>query len=444
MIMSFFSMPAGRRRPWFSRVAAAAALACVGLAAAACGGSGSAAGGSGAAKSESGPVTISYAIWEAPQLATMKQIAAKFHEENPKITVNIQLTPWEQYWTKLQTSLKGGSGADVFWMNIPNLKKYASGGVLMPLDDYVSRDSVDLDNYVPAVMDAYKFQGHVFALPKDVDSIALWYNKDLFKQAGVAVPTADWTWDDLTAAAQKLTDSSKGVYGIAAPAEDQANYDNTILQAGGSILSPDGKKSGLDSPEAIRGLKLWVDLINKYHASPTLQQMTDTDPEQMFTSGKVAMYYGGSWTVLDMKAVPEAKKFAAVAPMPHDAERYSVSNGLGMVVNSKTKHPDAAWQWVKFLGGKTAAQIQAETGTVIPAYKGMADAWVKSSPEFNLQVFVDQLQYAKPLPSSIDTPAWRDPTAAEFAKAWAGTESVEEAAKKAAAIMNDRLANEGS
>ena len=91
------------------------------------------------------------------------------------------------------------------------------------------------------------------------------------------------------------------------------------------------------------------------------------------------------------------------------------------MINSKTKHPDAAWQLVKYLGGKTAAQIQAETGTVIPAYKGMADAWVKSSPEFNLQAFVDQLQYAKPLPVLPRTPpAWRDPSAAEFAKAWTG------------------------
>ena len=96
----------------------------------------------------------------------------------------------------------------------------------------------------------------MYALPKDVDAIALWYNKELFKQAGVAYPTANWTWNDLTAAAQKLTDPAKGVYGIAAPAEDQANYDNTILQAGGQILSADGKKSGLDSPEAIRGLQL--------------------------------------------------------------------------------------------------------------------------------------------------------------------------------------------
>ncbi|MGN6598494.1 MAG: ABC transporter substrate-binding protein [Actinomycetes bacterium] len=442
--MALSSSSSGRHRRWVRRAVAAAAAVGLGLVTAGCSGSSSAASGDGPATADSGPVTISYAIWEKPQLATMQKIADQFHQENPNITVNIQLTPWEQYWTKLQTSLKGGSAADVFWMNIPNLKKFANGGVLMPIDAYVKRDNVDLNNYVPAVMDAYKFKGHVYALPKDVDSIALWYNKDLFKAAGVDFPTADWTWDDLTSAAQKLTDPSKGVYGIAAPAEDQANYDNTILQAGGNIMSPDGKKSGLDSPEAIRGLRLWVDLINKYHASPTLQQMTDTDPEQMFTSGKVAMYYGGSWTVLDMKAVPEAKKFADVAPMPHDAQRYSVSNGLGMVINSKTKHPDAAWQWVKFLGGKKAAEIQAETGTVIPAYKGMADAWVKSSPEFNLQVFVDQLQYAKPLPSSIDTPAWRDATAAELAKAWAGTQSVEDAAKKAAQIMNDALANEGS
>jgi len=372
----------------------------------------------------------------------MQKLAAQFHAENPNITVNVQLTPWEQYWTKLQTSVTGGSAPDVFWMNIPNFKLYAKGGALLPISDQVAKDNVDMSNYVSAIADAYKWDNKIYALPKDVDAVGLWYNKKLFTDAGVKFPDASWTWADLTAAAQKLTDSSKGIYGIAANAADQLNYYNTILQAGGHIISPDGKSSGYDSPEAIKGLQFWVDLINKYHASPTLAQMTDTAPLDMFTSGKVAMLYGGSWSVLSMVNIPYAKENVDVAPMPKGEQVGGVSNGLGNAIYAKTKHPIEAWQFVKFLGSKEAADILAATGAVIPAYKGTTDAWVKATPEFHLQTFVDELAFTSAYPSSVSSAAWSDFALKEFAAAWSGQESVEDAAKHVADEMNAALAKE--
>lgn len=387
-------------------------------------------------------VTLTYMVWETPQLETMQKLADQFHAENPNITVNVQLTPWEQYWTKLQTSVPGGSAPDVFWMNIPNFEFYAQGGALLPISDQVARDNVDMSNYVSAIADAYKWDNQIYALPKDVDAVGLWYNKKLFTDAGVEFPDASWTWADVTAAAQKLTDPSTGVYGIAADLAEQQNYYNTILQAGGYIISPDGKSSGYDSPEAISGLQFWVDLINKYHASPTLEQMTDTAAEAMFNSGTVAMFYGGSWSVLAMVDNPYTKENADVAPMPMGEQVGGVSNGLGNVIYAQTKHPDEAWQFVKFLGSKEAADIQAATGAVIPAYKGTTDAWVEATPEFHLQAFVDELAYTSTYPSSLNTAVWSDFALKEFALAWTGQESVEDAAKNVADEMNADLAKE--
>ena len=85
--------------------------------------------------SHSGPVTLTYGDVGPTQLPAMKQIIAEFEKENPNITVNVQVTPWDSYWTKLQTAATGGSAPDVFWMNAPNFQLYANGGVLMPLDD---------------------------------------------------------------------------------------------------------------------------------------------------------------------------------------------------------------------------------------------------------------------------------------------------------------------
>ena len=413
-------------------LALGAAVVTAGLALAGCSGGG---GGS-------GPVTISYAVWDDTQAKVMDKLADEFHQANPDITVKVQVTPWEQYWTKLKTAATGGAAPDVFWMNESNFATYANGGVLANLSDRIKGSSIDMKNYIDIQTKAYSWKGDVYGIPKDIDAIGLWYNKTLFQQAGVQPPTADWTWDDMVAAAQKLTDPATGVYGIAAqPAAQQAYY-STIPQTGGQVISADKKKSGYDTPEAIKGIQVWVDLINKYHVSPTLQQMTDTDPDSMFTSGKVAMIYEGSWAAAEFADIPYAKANADVAPMPKLDKPGGVSNGLGNVMSAKTKHPDQAWKFLEFLGSKKAEEAQADAGIVIPAYKGTADGWVKAFPGYHLQVFVDALDHSSQYPSSLNSAVWQDAATAEFNKAWTGDESVPDAAKKVAAMMDKALAAE--
>ncbi len=140
----------------------------------------------------------------------MEKIAEAFTAEHPNVTVEIQLTPYKEYFTKLQTAVSGGSAADVFWMNGPNFQLYASNGVLAPLDD---QGGIDPADYSQGLVDLYTFDGKLYGAPKDFDTVALWYNKELFDAAGVAYPEAGWTWDDFTAAAAALTDPATGRWG---------------------------------------------------------------------------------------------------------------------------------------------------------------------------------------------------------------------------------------
>ena len=388
-------------------------------------------------------VTLSYALWDSEQVPAMQQIIDEFKQTHPNIDVKIQVTPWDDYWTKLQTSATGGSAPDVFWMTLAYFKLYASNGILMPLDDKIAADGIDMSNYVPAIAEAYTYDGVQYGMPKDVNAFGLFYNKDLFTAAGVSFPDASWTWQDVIDAAQKLTDPSKGVYGIAAQEGDELAWYLTVPQAGGYVISEDGKSSGYDKPETIAGIQFWVDLVNKYKASPNLQQMTDTDALSMFTSGKVAMYYGGSWDPVAIADVPAAKAFTDVAPLPKGpAGGKFYSNGLANSIYAKTAHPDEAWQFVSFLSSKRANEIQAESGTVIPAYNGQAGAYVAGLPWMNAQSMIDQLPEALPFPVSENTPVWRRNATAEFAKAWTGEETVEAVANRVAAQMNEALAAE--
>ena len=407
------------------------------LAAAACSGSS----GSG---DDDEQVTLTYAIWDQAQSAAMKQIIEEFHAKHPNIDVQVQVTPWESYWTKLQTSVTAGTGPDVFWMTMVYAKYYATGGGIAPLDDQIKKSKLDMGVYVPAVTKAYTVDGKVYGLPKDVNGFGLCYNKLLFDAAGVKYPDESWTWSNVVAAAQKLTNPQKGIYGFVAPEADELSWYLTVPQVGGQVISADGKTSGYDQPETIKGIQFWTDMITKYHVSPTLQQTTDTDPLAMLTSGKVAMRYCGSWEPEEIAAVPYGKANIDIGPLPAgpDGNRNYYSNGLANSISAKTKHPDQAWEFLQFLGSERAAEIQAKTGTVIPAYEGHADAYAKAMPEFDLQVFVDHLKYAQPFPASTDTAAWRDEATKQFAAAWTGKAPVADVSRQVAEAMNTALSKE--
>lgn len=342
--------------------ALAASLALVATAAAACSSSKT-------STSSGGKTTLSYAIWDQTQQPAMQKIITAFEQQNPDITVKIQLTPYADYFTKLQTAASGGSAPDVFWMNGPNFQLYAANGQLMSL----TSASIKTADYPSSLVSLYTYDNTLYGVPKDFDTVGLWYNKALFKAAGVADPTANWTWADFQSAAAKLTNKAKGVYAVGATLEGQEDYYDTIFQAGGQVISADGKSSGYGSPASISGLEFWTNLIGKGE-SPSLAQMNDTATIDMFESGKLAMYWGGSWDANAFAQNANTKDNVDVTVLPEGVKRATVIHGLANVVYAKTAHPQQAEKFVQFLGSQQAADIEAGTGTVIPAFNDTQQA----------------------------------------------------------------------
>jgi multiple sugar transport system substrate-binding protein len=331
---------------------------------------------------EKGEVTLTYGVWA--QEDVMQQLIDAFEAKNEGIKVEMQVNPWQEYWTKLQVAAQGGTAPDAFWMLADHFQVYAANDQLMPLDDEISKAGVDMSNYPKALVDMFNYEGHQYGLPKDFDTIGLFYNKDLFDAAGVEYPNENWTWDDVKAAAAKLTDKDKGVYGIAAPIDRQQGHYNTIPQAGGSVISDDKKISGYDDPKTQAGLQYWVDFI-KNGQSPTLQQMADTEPVAMFENEMIAMYYGGSYFVQRYYDNEALRAKIDVTVLPKGEKRATVINGIQNVGFANSKHKPELAKFLLFLGSEEAAKIQAASGAVIPAYNGTQQAWVDSMPELNLQ-----------------------------------------------------------
>lgn len=384
-----------------------------------------------------GVVTLTYGVWSQDE--TMQQLIDAFEKENAGIKVELQVNPWTEYWTKLQVGAQGGTAPDAFWMLGDKFQVYAANDQLLPLGDAIKDAGVDLSVYPEALVDLFTYDGELYGLPKDFDTVGLWYNKALFDAAGVAYPTDQWTWDDVSAAAAKLTDPAAGVYGIAAPLNRQEGFYNTVAQAGGHII--ENGKSGYDDPKTQEGLRFWTDL-QAAGVSPTLEQFADTEAVAQFENGSVAMYYGGSFYAQRFYDNESLRAKIDVTVLPQGAKRATVINGIQNVGFAGTKHPEELKKFLLFLGGKEAAEIQAATGAVIPAYEGTQQAWVDSMPELNLQAFIDEIPYGVVYPVSADTAAWNALEDQYLPPAWNGAETVQVAADKLAAAMNDALAKE--
>ncbi|MCU6712880.1 sugar ABC transporter substrate-binding protein [Paenibacillus sp. J5C_2022] len=408
----------------------------------ACGGATENKAGNGDGKTDGGTakkVTITYGGWG---LNTMEPVVKAFNDSHPNIEVKLENTPYKQYWTKLETAATGDTLPDVFWMNGPHIVKYAANGMLADLGENIKADNLDLDNYPKALVDLYSYDGKNYGIPKDYDTIGLYFNKKLFDEKGVSYPDDSWDWSTLVEAAKKLTDSSNGVYGFAAMQYGQEYYYNTILQAGGFVISEDKKTSGYDKPEAIEGVKFLTDMIHVHKVSPTLAQLTETSAADLFKSGKLAMYYDGSWAAVDMVQVDAIKDSVDVAVLPKGKEQGVVLHGLGHVMSAKSKHPKEAWEFIKFLGSKEAAEIAGKAGGAIPAFKGGETNWLSAYPNMNVQIFIDQLAYASPYPVSKDTSVWTTYEEEQLTKAWIGEGSVEDLMKELGRKMNEALAAE--
>jgi multiple sugar transport system substrate-binding protein len=383
---------------------------------------------------------ITYGYWSAAQRPMVEAEIAAFEAQNPDIDVEPQLVPWAQYWTQLQTSVAGGDAFDVFWMNGPNFQVYASQNVLAPLEPALA--DVDVERYPEALVDLYTYRGTVYGMPKDFDTLALAYNKALFDEAGVEYPTADWTWEDLRSAAERLTKGSGNrvtQFGFSAEPNLQRQYGNFIHQNGGRIINEEGTEVLVDEPAACEA----ITFLYEFHedgiapGGPELQAL-NWEPQDAFVSGRIAMYITLPAQVLP---ITQANPNIELAPLPQGRQRATLIHGVAHAVWSRSRNQNAAYQLLNFLASEEAQRIQAETSTVIPAIAGIQDQWLQSVPAVDLEVFLEGLAYTYPYPTSPSGAAWEANVTSVLQEAWLGNVPKSEMCERAAAEGNRALSN---
>ncbi len=385
-------------------------------------------------------VTISYAVWDSNQASLIQQLADSFEAETG-IHVDIQVNGWGDYWTGLEAAATGGSLPDTFWMHSNNIYYYAFNDQLLDLSSYIdASESVDLANYPEGLNQIYNLDGKQYAIPKDYDTIGLWYNKTMFDAADVSYPDDTWTWDDLKAAAKKLTKEDGSQYGVLAPLHSQEGYYNFVYQNGGTIVTDD-RKSGYDDPKTMEAMKYYFDFVRE-GLSPAITD--DAARGEAFQNGLVAMAFFGSWNLSGFAGNDYVVENCDVAVLPksNNGGQASIFNGLGNAIAANTEHPEESWKWIEYLSNEAGQKKQAELGIAISAFNGTADAWAQAYPQFNVKSYMDMIGYAVIRPYTNQTSVWEDKAYELLTDVYNNGGDVDAACKNVAAMMNDAIAQE--
>jgi len=351
-------------------------------------------------------VTISYSIWGDPaELKSQQAIVDAFHAANPKITVKVEVSDWDPYFDKLQTGLAGGAAPDVFAMDGPLFPDYQSRGVLLDLKPYIDRDGYDLTQLADqGVADFTTADGGQYGLPRDLNTVVLYYNKTMFDAAGLAYPDEAWDWAKFVEVAKQLTKDENGdgttdQWGFYTETTDMENFWSSLVwQSGGDLLNADKTATLLGTPEAAAGIQFLQDLIWKAKVMPDPALFAETG--DAFEQGKAAMEANGSWLVPTHTAAGAELGYAfGIAPLPKGpAGRFTSVNPTGAVVYQGTKAPDAAWEFAKYLASPAAQEQLMKLKASLPVSKEVLAGPYATSFE-GAQVLADSLAYAKLKPS---------------------------------------------
>ncbi len=351
---------------------------------------------------------------------------------------------------KLQTMIAGGDAPDLMMLNTGQFEQLASRGALKPLDDIIKAENFDLSLYWPQAIGGITYKGTMYGLPRDMSNVILFYNKDLFDKAGVAYPNNNWTWNDLLAAAKKLTldtnhDGKINQWGFAV---------NNIVWVwagfvwgnGGDILNADRTKVLLQDPKAIQALNFYFGLLTKEHVSPPPGAL----PEQSWagdwmTTQSVAMGLFGPWFRPTLVTMDKPFRWDVAAPpkSPYTGKRGSVVYTDMWGMSSTTKVQKETWDFMKFLTSREGQQQWTDLigARSISPVKSVAqsDKWIHYGGSSG-QIILDSLLFSQVPPVNFGNgneaeTIWNQ----EFGAVIAGQESVEQAVQNIVAQVTPVL-----
>ncbi|WP_067933226.1 ABC transporter substrate-binding protein [Alicyclobacillus kakegawensis] len=353
-------------------------------------GQGNTSGGNHASNSgEEKTVTLKLGMWSsspAEKQLVEKQVKA-FEKKNPNIKVNLQVITGD-YLQALQPMLASHTAPDVFYVDSSYAPTLEASGALMPLDKYIKQDHVNTSDFSPALLKAFQWKGVTYGLPKDMNTMALEYNKSMFAKAGIQSPPK--TWNEFEQDAAKL--KAKGMTPLSMPI-DVARYYPFVKDFGGSYYDVNNDKATFTDKANVPGLQFFID---------NFKQKNFVQPKDLggdwagipFAQGKVAMVLEGAWLIPFMQQTAPKLDYG-VADLPSaNGQDYNMTYTVSYSMAKSTQHPDQAAKLLFYLTGPEALKMTAESGLAIPSRTSVQGEFLKKYP--NYKAFVDGVKHAVP------------------------------------------------
>ena len=224
----------------------------------------------------------------------LREIVDNYNATNTdNVKVEIDIMDYGTLQSKLPTAISTGTGPSFILAGVELIKQYKENDMIEPIDDFWDVTGVDKSNFNQNVLDKSYFDGTQYGVPMQYNLQYLYYNKDLFKAAGLDPETPPTTMDELEKAAVACTDEANGIYGLGLPV-NYGNYVEYLWANGGDVVSLDGKENLLNSEENVKTLT-WIQRMINEGVSPKALDAGEADT--MFQAGRLAMYTSGPWNI---------------------------------------------------------------------------------------------------------------------------------------------------
>lgn len=318
-------------------------------------------------QSSHSPVTIKLSGWAGNPLEQklLKHLLQEFEIKHPQIKVRYEVIS-EQYMDVITTRLIGEAAPDVFYLESLEAPFFMAQNVLEPLNSYITPE-FELDDFEQGLLDNFKYQNYIYGIPKDYSTLALFYNKKAFANAGLTSPPK--TWDELRTYSQQLAGKvNKYGFGITPKLSHQAYK---IPAFGGKVVDENGYAT-FANPEGLPGLQLVIDQYQKDRTSAQATDVGTNSSTEMFGQSQVAMVIDGNWAIPFLQTTfPQLEFGTAEVPTINDKKGTMVFT-VGYVMNQQSEHKAAAWELIAFLTGKEGMAKWTGTGFALPTRKSVA------------------------------------------------------------------------
>lgn len=375
------------------------------------------------------PVTLKvYTWWDITKFAHLQKMKEEFEAQNPDIILEFVTVP-SKYADTMVTKLAGGEIPDVMMLAMDQVPRYALNGILMPLDDLASQDYKDA--LYPVVKNALTVNGSLYAAGRDVTPKVMFLNTKMFEDAGIEIPSPDWTIDEFTEIAKKLTkgdgaDAQWGYYWKNYPDQTYA----MIAAFGGKMYAEDGKSSVFTTDENTKtAVQFMYDLMNTWKVCPTPTQASQFGDNEFsaFMANKVAMQVGALSTEANFDA---SGTEYTLLPMPSVNGKSQTSSFVNTwVIPKMAQNPELSWRVVEFLSGKKGQQIALDMKFGLPASNLVDTAAFEAEKDTN-KYYVEALENAVPYPVNINGAPFQTMFKKECESLWAGAITPEEFAAR--------------